>query len=61
MTRFDDFFETAPGEAKNLELIYGTYGCQQCEEYSEKAYFNESTGEISWYCPKKHKSGIVVG
>jgi hypothetical protein len=61
MTKFDDFLNPVPKEARNLEILNGNYGCQLCEEYTNTAYFNESIGEISWYCSKKHKSTIKVG
>jgi hypothetical protein len=61
MTKFDDFLNPVPKETRDLETLSGNYGCQVCSLYTETAYFNEKTGEISWYCLEKHKSTVVVG
>lgn len=63
MTRFDDFVKDAFAHipASSLQKLDGNYGCQICEKYTEIAYFDESTGEMFWYCQDKHKSSVQVG
>ena len=64
MTKFDSFMSDGKEEAVkpvNQELLFGTYGCQSCELYTSEAYFNSSSGEITWFCDDDHKSTIAVG
>lgn len=63
MTKFDSFMNINKEEVTkpaNQELVFGTYGCQSCELYTNEAYFNASSGEMSWFCNDDHKSTIVV-
>ena len=37
MTKFDDFLNPVPKEARDLEILSGNYGCQVCSLYTETA------------------------
>jgi hypothetical protein len=61
MTKFDEFVNEGSEEVSKFQKLDGNYGCQYCEQYTPVAYFDESKGEMFWYCSQKHKSTIQVG
>lgn len=43
------------------EEMYGTYGCQHCEEDVDRAFFNVNELKIVWFCSQRHESKIELG
>jgi hypothetical protein len=43
------------------EIMYGTYGCQQCDENMDHAFFDPEALLMVWICSKKHESKIDLG
>jgi hypothetical protein len=63
MTSFNDFFSPSNGDENldGMQELDGDYGCQSCPNQVNKAYFNDKSLEIIWYCKDSHRSSIVVG
>lgn len=58
MTKLNDFLGKTPKKEYNHEKMYGNYGCQQCNNESEFAYWDQNAHEIFWICDDNHKSVI---
>jgi len=43
-----------------LEKISGIKPCSKCNKDAEEAFWDPATLTLSWECPDKHKSQVVV-
>ena len=63
MPNLDDFLGKEKKEInpEDWEEMVGTYGCQQCDEDVDKAFFNSQELRIVWFCSQRHESKIELG
>lgn len=60
MGKYDNFSNPRIKE-DNFEKVFGNYGCQTCNEFSNEAHFNKHEGILFWVCKQNHRSEIKVG
>lgn len=60
MGKYNNFIKPTINE-DNYEVVSGEYGCQNCDEYLSKAYFDKYIGIMFWICSKNHRSEIKIG
>jgi hypothetical protein len=62
MPNLEDFLgKPKDRDYSKFEIMYGTYGCQQCDENLDRAFFDPDNLEILWVCSKKHESKVQFG
>lgn len=42
------------------EELYGSYGCQSCDENVDTAYFDGESMTIMWVCTNNHESKVEL-
>jgi hypothetical protein len=54
MSKVSDFLN--PPDQPGCEKIYGRYGCKQCDEDMEFAWWDRNKQMFFWVCSKNHRT-----
>jgi hypothetical protein len=60
MPNLENFLGKSSNKFDGWETVQGNYGCMQCEEDMDHAYFNEDTKILVWVCSQKHESKVEL-
>ena len=61
MPNLEDFLGKSKRKFEGWQVIEGNYGCQQCDEDVDFAFFSEDALTMVWVCSNNHESKIEIG